>query len=147
MIGIGPTNPAEQHFNKGGWGWDGTQWRKLPMLWGYTDTTGEKISQASDVAATFWIQTADPDPGKIWRIQGLSLYRSVNVPTFVRVQVYRNAALDNINDLSVPVVTRYYSFPFDIVLKEGQYLKLGFAGATVGELCEVTYWGYEMAVA
>ena len=124
----------------------GTAWQKQAPVWGFSDTVGQKLSEQSNVAATFWMQTADPDPGEVWRILGLSLYRSANVPTFVRVQVYRDAALDNIVDLDIAVVNKYYSFPFDIVLKAGQYLRFGFASATVGETCEATYWGYQLNV-
>lgn len=185
-----PTDPAEQFFGRGLWGWatnvwkrinstaggalkvqiegsdgvvliqqmmptllnpgiygyDGATWRKMGLIWSYNDTIGQKISEASDVAATFWLQTADPDAGEVWRVLGLSVYRSVNVPTLVRVQVHRGGADDNIQDVIPTVNSQYFSFPIDIVLKEGQYLRAGFAGATIGETCELTYWGYQMAV-
>ena len=52
----GPTAPAEAHFDKGSWGWDLTQWRKLGLLWGYTDRLAERAFDLDDENERHWME-------------------------------------------------------------------------------------------
>lgn len=53
----GITNPAEEYFKDGGWGWDGSVWRKLPLVWGYSGVYGQSKTDidvdAGDVSKAF----------------------------------------------------------------------------------------------
>ena len=115
-------------------------------IWGYKETAGSAETEVSDTNGTFWMQLDTVPAGEAWRILGLCLYRDDNAQDFVRVQVYRNGGNESLIDLDIDFLYKYFGFPIDIVLSEGQYLIMGFAGSTIGEVCKVTYWGYIMEV-
>lgn len=141
-----PTDPAEQFFGRGGWGWDGTAWRKLAMVWGYTDTYAESIQENSDVAGTYQMELATVPAGEVWRVEAVGLYRAVNAGLTGQVQLYDGSGAIALETVSMPAVGVIYNNSRPIILKATQYIIGRFAGATVGEACILLAWGYKMAV-
>ena len=85
---MGITNPAEQHFERGAWGFDGTLWRKLPMLWGFTEGWVGEASNASAAAGTNFLELAAVPAGEVWTAYVVSAINVNTNPVAVSFGIY-----------------------------------------------------------
>lgn len=143
----GPTDPSEAHFDKGTWGFDGTQWRKLDMLWGYTDRYAVQQNDESNVDDWYTVNLPGPASGEIWTLYGVAVYRSTNAEHYARVCLATAATYYSLGDVEIPLVGKFYPFPAEIVLKYGDNIRVYYEGATDGEALITVSWGYKMSVA
>jgi len=128
-------------------GWDGTLWRKLPVLFGYSDRYAE-VETALDVAAGDPILTFSTVPeGEIWVIQSL-VGRSyqANVTSIRLVAV--TAAVDVTLKEDVPAAAlRTVDWSGALVLKKDDHLEARFYGCLLHDNVYAEVWGYKMKVA
>ncbi|GAG75277.1 unnamed protein product [marine sediment metagenome] len=69
---MGIAKPTEKHFDKGSWGWDGSQWRKLAMIWGYSGIWDKDLG--GEASGAFYISNSSVIPaGEIWVLQAVSV--------------------------------------------------------------------------
>lgn len=147
MTGTGPTQPTEEYFNRGQWGHDGTRWRKLPVLWGYTDRYAEaEVNLSAATGGNVLIFSTVPT-GEVWRVTGL---------TWVNINTACSAISAILNDGSnqysvsvepVPAANVYKSILVDVTLKAGDNLQIGFYGCVLNDDLYAWAFGYKMAVA
>lgn len=143
----GPTDPVEAHFDKGTWGWDLTQWRKLPMLWGYSDRYAERLSDTTMPAGNSNLTGTAVPAGEVWRVTGLALLRDGATCTQMRVHVnYGGTIIEPVNVLN-PTANQLYPFVTDFTLKAGDYLYCRYYGMTLNDDAYLHIWGYKMAIA
>ena len=70
MTGI--TNPTEEYFKDGIWGWDGSQWRKIGIPFNYSADFYEDLSGIA--SSTFYMESTSTTPaGEIRVILAASL--------------------------------------------------------------------------
>lgn len=67
----GITDPTEAYFKDGTWGWDGTQWRKLALVWGYSDVYGESVTEVSTGGASTIVYSSVVPTGEVWVISSV----------------------------------------------------------------------------
>ena len=144
MTGI--TNPTEEYFKDGLWGWDGTQWRKLGLLFGYYDRLADQVVNYNATAGTNWLE-GDPVPeGEVHVIQVAAAANTVsNV-----AHIYLRA---NAGDAGCPLADEYnvaaghWIFVVTgIVMKAGDFLSCAFYGCADGDDLYLRWWGYKMRV-
>ena len=143
---MGITNPAEQHFERGLWGFDGSVWRKLPMLWGYTDRYAEEKSNLSCTAGANILTFSTVPAGEVWRVTALTW---VNVNTAcvpIAVQLADGVNTWTVYVEAAGVANVYASRLVDITLKEGDCLRVAFYGCTLNDDIFAWVLGYKMAV-
>ena len=142
----GPTDPAEEHFDKGSWGYDGTLWRKLPLLWGYSDRYFENLGTASAPSTTYYKEGTAVPAGEVWVISTIGLMnetrnggpvlmwvRAVGIACFVYVNVAPVQLVPNLANISV-------------VLKEGDMVGVQQYSVSVGDQIGAYVLGYKMKI-
>lgn len=168
MMGGGPTEPTEQFFRRGLWGWasttwerltslsnllgvalhgyDGSDWQKLPLVWGYTDRWAVTRSDLSATAGSNTLQTIAVPAGEIYILHALTGL-NVNSICSMRFRV-RSASIactltTFINQAASVVAAKDYT---GLVLKEGDQAEVVFDGCTLNDDIYLVAWGAKMAV-
>ena len=145
MSGI--TDPTEEYFKDGLWGWDGTQWRKagLPLWYG-----GQIVQQIVNInAAAGYAELAGNTvpAGEIWVIQ---VAGAVDINSALsRVLIYCLA-----DEIPVTLAEEYsvsanhwvIVYP-QIVIAPGDHLVALFYGCTAGDDIYFRYAGYKVKLA
>jgi len=145
MTGI--TNPTEEYFKDGTWGWDGTQWRKQGLLFGYRGTVSENVANTNASAGANTLNSSTVPSGELWIIQGIS---GINVNTAcsrIVLFVCRSNLDCPILDQVSCTANVWVIWTGDIVLKAGDYLKAYFLGCTAGDDLYLRALGYKVAIA
>ena len=145
-MGSGPTQPTEQYFDKGLWGYDGTVWRKLPLLWGYTDRLAEqKVNLNANAGGNYLVHTTVP-AGEVWVV---TAHVAVNLNTAgaVVMRGFFGGTDMLVYDHGTPGAGVWHtSPPMNIVAKAGDILVGAFYGCTAGDDLYSILYGYKMAV-
>jgi len=140
----GPTDPAEAHFDKGLWGFDGSEWQKLGLIWGYYDRWGEDLGATKSGDGTYNAITTAVPAGYVYVLQGISLvnisgargmmrfYAEVGVP-------YYTVAVSVTPAQYVPLV-----FVGNGVLKAGDSVVVNQLSCLNGDVLYGGVWGYKM---
>jgi len=144
---MGHTDPALPTFKGGTHGWDGTQWRKLPLLWGYSDRWYECGAWMGDGATEMGSTSAVP-PGYIYILQKAAAMDLNSAPSSICIRLYTDGGGYGMvgQDLS-PVQGKYLIVDGPMVLKEGDYVTAVFGGTTNLDELRLRVWGYKMAIA
>ena len=142
----GPTDPAEAHFDKGLWGFDGTVWRKLPMLWGYTGTVQEITwNENAAVGLNVLYGTVVP-AGEVHVIQNLVAYDVTSGITQIAVGGLKSTIHVYAFCEYAPVAGKVYTWGGNIVLKAGDRVFGQFFGCVAGDDIWMSLDGYKMSV-
>jgi len=142
----GPTDPAEAHFDKGLWGFDGTQWRKLPLLWGYTGTVQEVVSNEDAAAGLNSLFGTVVPAGEVHVIQNLVAYNIVSGITQIAVGAYKSSLAVYAFSEYATTAGKVYTWTGNMVLKAGDRIFAQFFGCTAGDSIWITLDGYKMSV-
>jgi len=143
---MGITQPVEEYFKDGQWGWDGTRWRKLALLWGYTDRWSEYLGGSKSGDGT-WVQSSTVVPaGYVYQVQFIAIANNNRDPAFIRIAYYDGAnyyfvAYDSSPARYVPLVVTVPG-----VLKAGDRVRVTVSGCLDGDVLQGGVWGYKMAV-
>ena len=144
MTGI--TNPTEEYFKDGTWGWDGTQWQKLGLIFGYYDRLAGQVVNDNASAGNNTL-TGNPVPaGEIHVIQAVSVVDITSNVTRIYLRANAGAISCIIADeYSVTAGHWVIALP-NIVMKAGDYLSCIFYDCTAGDDLYLRWWGYKMKV-
>jgi len=143
----GPTDPTEAHFDKGLWGFDGTVWRKLPLLFGYSDTVCERVIEAGVDAGDEAVTLTPVPAGMIYVIGSIGVRNSISATPSVSIQGYKQSVIFTLVEIYPLDAGRAGVWTGSLVLKEGDYVYAYFVGCTAGDDLYLGYEGYSMAIA
>ena len=144
---MGITDPAQEYFKDGGWGWNGTAWVKNGVAFAYSDVYGETesipVTGAGNNKMTFSVVPA----GEMWVITNISASSTTNEPT----ACYLDAAIDGAIRVLVrgpyPTAGLTTDWRGQIYLKEGDYVRVTFTGCVAGKWVGAWATGYKVKVA
>jgi len=88
----GPTDPAEGHFDKGLWGFDGTVWRKLQLLFGYHSIYRELVTVAHVGDGTYWHKLTAVPANELWVINSIVTAANKAAAGMCALSVYEGAS-------------------------------------------------------
>lgn len=145
MSGI--TNPAEEYFKDGGWGWDGSVWRKLPLLWGYSGVYAETKTDVNATVTFDSLQTTNVDAGEIWVITNIQAHDEDTVLTRIELSVYDGAGYQRIKIVASPAVFVGLDWQGHLVLAVGQHIYCGYEGTVANDNIHLHVRGYKMLIA
>ena len=143
----GPTDPTEAHFDKGTWGFDGTVWRKLPMVWGYSALWDEDLGgTAADVF--YSAQTAAIPATEVRVLQAVSVRNTTRSCGPVVIYMTRPSGalvacgyVASLNTNIPLLVTGTFA------LGAGDVLWVYVAATQVNDVIQAGVVGYKMAIA
>lgn len=147
MSSFGPTQETEEHFRHGQWGHDGTQWRKLPLTWGYTDRWVEYVEDLNAAAGTNTLACAAVPAGYVYVLQAM-ISQNVNTITAHSKEVRGDSITAVLaRDAAVAAGLTKELFPIGVALKAGDIARCRFIGCALNDDINLVVWGYKMKVA
>jgi len=141
------TDPNEPYFKDGIWGWDGTVWRRLPLVWGYSDRwqaarTGTAVGAGNAVAITIEV----PE-GEVYVLQHLAFQHDAAAAKRVTVYLVTPTGDTPIYDIAAATANVWYTLQREATLKhEDTVQALCYAPADAKRIL-LRVWGYKMLVA
>jgi len=165
---VGPTKPAENLFFRGIWGWaatlwerlqstggrlwsalwayDGTTWRRQPIIWGYTQSCSESLGEVSDDAGAFYMTFTPVAPGYVRHVDLVSGYDTSNAYAYLQVEMYVAGAWRFLVRHVPCAASRPYGVVQPLTLVEDENIRIRFQGTTIGDNIRAVMVGYEMAL-
>ena len=143
----GVTNPAEAFFKDGNWGWDGTVWRKLPMVWGYSEHYAERKLNLNAAAGTNVLNGSVVPAGEVWVLEICGAFDVNTAPSRMIFTVTDGVTFAPFYRDDTPVVYVTSSWTGRIALTEGCYVQVVFFDCVLNDDLYVDLWGYKMKVA
>lgn len=129
------------------YGYDGTTWQKLPLIWGYTDRWVENIIELNAVAGVNVIQSAAVSVGYVYELNAANTFNNTSV-SGQYLEVVCGAVVIRLNGtVGVAAGTVTPTFPIGIRLKEGDYVRALFTGCVAGDDLYLRIAGVKMKVA
>lgn len=143
----GPTNPTEAHFDKGLWGWDLTQWRKLSLLWGISANLGATVYDLDADPGTNTLSSLTVPAGQVWVVESAAMVDRNTVTTYNLLTAYKSGQPIVMLEGVQPAIDRYVYWNGRITLWEDDYLSANFYGCNAGDDIVMRYGGYRMYIA
>jgi len=142
----GITNPAEEYFKDGQWGWDGTQWRKSALPFGYTAQVLAQVLVASAAGGTNILTGSGPSTGEIWCITAMEMHDATTGVTSARLGVLSGGVYYWAATCAALAAAVGFSWSGSIYLVNGDVVVGRLDGCTAGDALYLNYLGYKMAV-
>ena len=142
----GITNPGEEYFKDGLWGWDGAQWRKLALLFGYTDRYADQTVNTSAAAGTNALVLTTVPAGEVWVVFSIAAFDANSATTTILTGARLGAVEHYLTSKATPAASELVLWTGQIVLKAGDYLFGVFYGCTLNDDLYLTACGYKMKV-
>jgi len=145
MSGI--TNPAEPYFKDGLWGWDGTVWRKLPLVWGYSSQVAETLGETKDGNGDFTADSATVAEGEVWVVQHVFLVNWSGVRGGIYLEAIISGGIYLLAHQEVPVARTGVYWTGELTLKEDDGIRVVQAGCVDKDVIWAGVVGYKMGIA
>ena len=142
----GPTQPTEQYFDKGNWGFDGSQWRKLGLLWGYTDRWLEQVVIADAAAGDNFLDATAIPAGYVYVASVIAGVDTTSNPAEILFGIKIGGAYYYMKRVPLPGVNVYGEWSGAGIFKAGDKPTVVMTGCTLHDVLVANYWGYKMAV-
>jgi len=127
-------------------GWDGSVWRKLPLVWGYSDVYREHIEDLNaDVTYDSLSGSAVP-AGEIWVVNAIMAVDLTSAITRISIYITGGGTTTDLNQVSAPTVNEPTTFSGHAVMKEDEYVGAYFDGTVAGDDIFLNVRGYKMKV-
>jgi len=145
MTGI--TNPTEEYFKDGTWGWDGSQWRKLGILLGYHSALSHDVANSNANAGTNMLATGAVETGYIWVVETIAAMNVNHAPSRIAITAYRSEIDYPVLDTSSATANIWTVWNGQIVLAVGDTIRTYIFGCTAGDVLYLRALGYKVAIA
>ena len=140
------TSPTEKYFKDGGWGYDGSQWRALAMLWGYSDRYAEKEESEDASAGANYLVFSTVPSGEVWVVTNIATRDRDNAPSEVGLQLYDGTDAFVLASEPSPVANTWHAWSINVVLKAGDKIRAYYFGVTLDDHIEAQVVGYKMTI-
>ena len=127
-------------------GFDGSNWRKLQQLWGYTDRWVETVSELNAGAGANNIFTAAVPAGYVYVCNLCDCFNNTSASTRLlgATDGTNNVILTQEAGIAAGGIT--ISGYCWVVLKEGDQMRARFTGCTAGDDLYLRVWGFKMKI-
>lgn len=143
----GVTDPSEAYFKDGQWGWDGTVWRKLPMVWGYSERWVEHEENLTPAAGVISLSFDQVGSGYIYVLQAADGWNAATDPSRIQFQVEAGGIIVRLAHTVTPGLGIPAFWTGEVVLKKDDRLVVRFYGTVAGDDLHANAWGYKMKIA
>jgi hypothetical protein len=138
---------ASADLTPGVCGWDGSSWRKLPMLWGYSDAYAETKTSNDVAAGNHFVLSSAVPAGEVWVVENLAGRCSTANPTHLNIGVYDGSTYHHLVSHTLASAWQVYFHTARCVLKEGWQVYVQFMGCALNDDLNAYFVGYKMKVA
>lgn len=129
------------------YGWDGSAWRKLPLVWGYSGQWEQSVNSAAVGAGDAVVSTTAVAAGEVYVLQHLSVFQDGGAAN--RIYVYKAVPGGEVylHDDHNPTTGVHYPITVAAVLIEGDQLVAVAVTPGDGQKVHLAVWGYKMNIA
>lgn len=141
------TDPNEPYFKDGAWGWDGAVWRKLPLVWGYSDVLVQGL-YANNVGAGLYTYNFPAVPaGEVWVVTRVATYAIQTDPTHALIVAVINAVEAALYMQPHTTGNSTHHVETDTILNEGDNIRIQWYACLAGTDIRASVVGYKMLIA
>ena len=166
MTGI--TDPSEEYFKDGLWGWastvweklvsssgllhtgshgwDGSAWQKLGMVWGFSSQYAEREYNHTHAAGTVALTFSTCPVGVVRVVLGLGAYNDGSISSAVYLYHNVSGANRRVWCKLLPPKNEVVGIPAPLILVNPDYLYVSFSGTDEDDNCDAFAWGYDMSL-
>lgn len=141
------TDPNEPYFKDGIWGWIGSVWHKLAMVWGYSDRYLEREMNFNAAAGTDTLTFSVVPAGEVWYIQGICATDAITNITYTLIRVNGDGIDLWLHKKLAPAASETAEYHNPVILKENDFIDVYFSGTVAGDDILAWAWGYKMLIA
>ena len=127
-----------------GYGWDLSNWRKLPMLWGFSGPVYEKDSEEATEAETITVLLPEVSAGYVHIYTGIGVAHSVDVSRDIQVGVFHDPDYYTVDNFQSVESVRWVGHQCNIIVGEGDQLMAITEATASGNLILLHATGYKM---
>jgi len=142
----GPTNPTEQYFKDGQWGWDGTQWRKLALSWGYSDRYAESLTGVSVGPGATYVYGTTVPAGEVWVVEAVAVKHNDPVARNVQIHAVAPGVGMVVAETLGAITWGITYFVGRMTFKAGDRVRVQGWNVAVGQTVYLEAWGYKMRI-
>lgn len=143
---MGITDPNQLYFKNGLWGFDGSVWRSLSLLFGYQDVVRDQTLVASAAAGFNVLDSAAVPSGEIWIVTGIGAMDSTSSPAYVSLMLHSGLTDYRFKTQLTPAVSEVVSASGWFPLKAGENVRATMGGVTAGDSIRLDVIGFSMPV-
>lgn len=144
---MGITNPAEEYFKDGVWGWDGTVWHKLGLIWGYSAAWAEDLSVAMTSDASFVGDSGVVLADEVWIIQHAAFANHTGARGMARIWLMGSAHQTPLVWTLTPARYEPVVWSGAVTLTVGDYIRMEQQSCLTNDVIYAGVWGYKMKIA
>lgn len=144
-VEVTQTSPAD--LTPGIEGWDGAAWRKLALLWGYSDVWSEVQSGTATGEGDATATTSAVPAGYIFVLQAVSAFHSADANKRLTISAVVGGAAIRLVDEADAIPGLHSCWAGGVVLKEGDGLYAIAVAPGDGKKCWIHVCGYKMKIA
>lgn len=142
----GITDPSEEYFKDGLWGWNGSAWRKSGLLFSYTNQLlGESDNANADAGQNLLYGTTVP-AGEIWVVTAMMVVNTISQTSSSNLGLYTGSLYRWVSARGVLAASAGHSWSGHIYLVEGDTVVAVANGCTAGDDLFFSYLGYKMTI-
>jgi len=145
MSGI--TDPSEAYFKDGLWGWDGSVWRKLPLLWGYSAAYNEAETEENVAAGSPMLTFSTVDTGEVWVVTSISARCKQDSPSRVELTAIMGGVYKYLHVAAYPTAWLTVDWQGHVVLEENDHVRVIFRDCVLNDDIDAWAVGYKMKIA
>lgn len=129
------------------YGWDGSAWKKLPMVWGYSGQYRQRVEE-TDATETDSLSGSTVDAGEIWIVNSICVYNITSAMTRVQVTIGHSGGVFTRLDTKITLAQHEpLAITGHFVLIEDDYVYADLYGCTAGDDIYLEIVGYKMLIA
>jgi len=153
QLSVAVNNDAEVHqtapadLAAGAHGWDGSAWRKLPLVWGYSEEWGEQKIGTAAGAGNATTHTVAVPGGYVYVLSALAIIQTSGAAQRVYAQLVRGVLAIALVDEATATSGQSYCWHGHVPLKEDDYVEAVCVAPGDGQAVHLRVWGYKMKVA
>lgn len=143
---MGITDPTEPYFKNGGWGFDGTVWRKNNLLWGYHDRWYEDLGGDRDGDGTYTAHSTAVAAGYVHVVEFVSFRNITGSRGAVQLRAKVGVLFWILKYNATPVLNVPDIAYGPFTLKEGDQVTVRQSACLDNDELEAVVWGYKMRI-
>jgi len=141
------TDPSQEYFKDGTWGWNGSAWVKLGIVWNYAGTYRETVSAGNATAGTNYLNGAVVPAGEVWVVQHVQAVDVTSGIASIEARLVNGGYLSSLLADYSPVADHFSVASGGWLMAAGEKLQFRYAGCVLNDNLEGQALGYKMKVA
>jgi len=138
------TDPGQEYFKGGAWGWNGSRWHKNPIQLGFAEIYREHVEELSAVASTDDLQSSVVPGSELWVITNIAAYDVNTDITAIELLVRDGVSWYGLMRYMPTAAGDWLQWSGRLLLGPGEWIYALFTGTVAGDDIMMNLHGYKM---